>query len=69
MIICISKSDKRPVSVCESGSDCPVPGINSNAIVHELLHLKYLNHGKMFRALLTAHLGKGLHKGEDRRAS
>jgi predicted metal-dependent hydrolase len=28
------------------------------AIVHELLHLKYPNHGKMFRALEKAYLGQ-----------
>jgi predicted metal-dependent hydrolase len=27
-------------------------------IVHELLHLKVPNHGKLFRALLRAHLGQ-----------
>lgn len=27
-------------------------------IVHELLHLKVPNHGKVFRALLKAHLGQ-----------
>jgi predicted metal-dependent hydrolase len=27
-------------------------------IVHELLHLKYPNHGKMFRALLKAYTSK-----------
>lgn len=29
------------------------------AIVHELLHLKYPNHGKMFRALERAYLQQG----------
>lgn len=29
------------------------------AIVHELLHLKYPNHGKMFRALERAYLEQG----------
>jgi predicted metal-dependent hydrolase len=28
------------------------------AIVHELLHLKYPNHGKMFKSLLIYHLSK-----------
>ena len=28
-------------------------------IVHELLHLKVPNHGKLFRALLKAYLGRG----------
>ncbi|HLP79873.1 MAG TPA: M48 family metallopeptidase [Acidobacteriota bacterium] len=30
----------------------------SKVIVHELLHLRYPNHGKMFDSLLRAHLGK-----------
>lgn len=28
-------------------------------IVHELLHLRYRNHGKLFRAALKAYLAKG----------
>ncbi|PZE95221.1 M48 family metallopeptidase [Curtobacterium sp. MCBD17_008] len=27
-------------------------------IVHELLHLRYRNHGKVFKALMTAHVPK-----------
>ncbi len=34
-------------------------------IVHELLHLKYPNHGRMFKALLKAYLGSQLMKGEN----
>lgn len=35
------------------------------AIVHELLHLKVPNHGKLFRSLLRAYLGTGhLHPAE-----
>ena len=30
----------------------------AKAIVHELLHLKYPNHGKMFESLLIAYLSK-----------
>jgi hypothetical protein len=30
----------------------------AKAIVHELLHLKYSNHGKLFESLLRAHLNK-----------
>lgn len=30
----------------------------SKAIVHELLHLKYPNHGKMFRATFISYLSK-----------
>jgi hypothetical protein len=29
-------------------------------IVHELLHLRLPNHGKLFRRLLSAHLGRDL---------
>ncbi len=32
--------------------------VRANAIVHELLHLKYPNHGKMFKTLLTSYLSK-----------
>ena len=35
------------------------PEVFSEVIVHELLHLKYPNHGKMFKALLKAHLNGG----------
>ncbi len=30
----------------------------SKAIVHELLHLKYPNHGKMFQAMFISYLNK-----------
>ena len=30
----------------------------SEAIIHELLHLKYPNHGRMFRALVNAYLSR-----------
>ena len=30
----------------------------AKAIAHELLHMKYPNHGKMFSSLLVAHLSK-----------
>jgi len=30
----------------------------AKAIVHELLHLKYQNHGKMFKYLLRTHLSR-----------
>lgn len=32
-------------------------------IAEELLHLKVPNHGKLFRALLKAHVGAGPHRG------
>ncbi|MCI0330682.1 MAG: M48 family metallopeptidase [candidate division Zixibacteria bacterium] len=38
--------------------------VRSKAVVHELLHLKYPNHGKMFKSLLISHLTK---KGIDAR--
>jgi predicted metal-dependent hydrolase len=34
------------------------PDVRAKAIVHELLHLKYPNHGKMFNTLLIAYLSK-----------
>ena len=30
----------------------------AKAIVHELLHMKYPNHGKMFKTLFISHLSK-----------
>ena len=36
-------------------------GVKARAIVHELLHMKYPNHGKMFNTLLNVHLrNKGI---------
>ncbi len=32
--------------------------VRAKVIVHELLHLKYPNHGKMFKSLLRVYLGK-----------
>ena len=32
--------------------------IRAKVIVHELLHLKYSNHGKMFSSLLAAYLSR-----------
>ncbi|RLJ03185.1 MAG: hypothetical protein DRP14_05210 [Candidatus Aenigmatarchaeota archaeon] len=32
--------------------------VRAKAIVHELLHLKYPNHGKMFESLLRTYLGR-----------
>ena len=35
--------------------------VRAEAIVHELLHMKYPKHGKMFNSLLVAHLrNKGI---------
>jgi len=36
----------------------------AEVIVHELLHLKYPNHGKMFNVLLKSYLGKNGKKAE-----
>ena len=33
--------------------------VRSKAILHELLHLRYPNHGKMFRILLDVYLRRG----------
>jgi predicted metal-dependent hydrolase len=34
--------------------------MRDKVIIHELLHLKYPNHGKMFKALLNTYLEKSL---------
>jgi len=34
-------------------------GKRLEAVLHELLHLRYPNHGKMFNALLRTYLGRG----------
>jgi len=34
------------------------PRFRIEVIVHELLHLKLPNHGKLFQSLLRAHLGE-----------
>jgi predicted metal-dependent hydrolase len=47
-------------------------GFRRSVIVHELLHLKVPNHGKLFKALLRAYLGKyanGEDPSDKRRAS
>lgn len=36
----------------------------TEAIVHELLHLKVPNHGKVFKALMHAHLGEKQGRGD-----
>jgi predicted metal-dependent hydrolase len=40
------------------------PRIRNEAIIHELLHLKYPNHGRMFKALLKIYLEKSLKKSK-----
>jgi predicted metal-dependent hydrolase len=35
----------------------PAP-LRAEAVVHELLHMKVPNHGKLFKALLRAHLNR-----------
>lgn len=32
------------------------PGFQDFVIAHELLHLRYRHHGKLFKAVLTAHV-------------
>ncbi len=41
---------------------CLDPALWDYVIVHELLHLSVPNHGKLFKALLRAHLGHGLRR-------
>jgi len=36
------------------------PKVRNKVIIHELLHLKYPNHGKMFKTLLNAYFEKSL---------
>jgi len=36
-------------------------------IVHELLHMKVPNHGKLFKALLRAYLSRGVHNTRELR--
>ncbi|RLG24211.1 hypothetical protein DRN77_02875 [Methanosarcinales archaeon] len=45
--------------------------MRSEAIIHELLHLKYPNHGTMFRILVDAYLRKGTVKrsGKERNSA
>lgn len=43
--------------------------LRKKVIVHELLHLKVPNHGKLFKALLKAHLGLDEVKLPEREAS
>jgi len=38
----------------------------TRAILHELLHLKYPNHGKMFNSLLQAYLAEAVNGGKAR---
>lgn len=35
------------------------PSLRREAIIHELLHLRYKNHGKMFKEVLKAYLKQG----------
>lgn len=35
------------------------PSLRREAIIHELLHLRYKNHGKMFKEVLKAYLEQG----------
>jgi len=38
--------------------------VRFKVILHELLHLKYPNHGKMFNSLLTTYLKKNIGTGD-----
>lgn len=37
--------------------------VRHEAILHELLHLRFPNHGRMFKRLLAAYLARGLDGG------
>ena len=52
-----SCSNKGRLSFSKSLLEEP-PEERAKAIVHELLHLKYPNHGKMFKTLLISYLSK-----------
>jgi len=43
--------------------------VRLKVILHELLHLKYPNHGKMFNSLLDTYLQKNLESEEDKNGS
>jgi hypothetical protein len=53
-----SCSSKGRVTINSSILNKP-DDFRSEVIVHELLHLKYPNHGKMFKALMRSYLNKG----------
>jgi hypothetical protein len=42
-------------------------GVRFKTILHELLHLRYPNHGKMFNVLLNTYLRKGAEECKNRR--
>lgn len=50
-----SCSTRGTVTLATELADEP-PGFQDFVIVHELLHLRVRNHGKLFKALLTAHV-------------
>jgi predicted metal-dependent hydrolase len=55
-----SCSSKGRLSFSKALLEQPVE-VRAKAIVHELLHLKYPNHGKMFKSLMNSYLSnKGL---------
>ena len=45
---------------------CEPVQIRSKTIVHELLHLKYPNHGKMFNTMLKVYLDRGLESSKEK---
>ena len=62
---------KRKWASCSSGGRLPFdPSLLAQpeetklkAVLHELLHLRYPNHGRMFNLMLDAHLRKAIHGG------
>jgi predicted metal-dependent hydrolase len=63
-----SCSSKRCVSFAEALLDKPTL-FQNYVIVHELLHLRVPNHGKLFKSLLTAYLPGWRNSVEEERAT
>ena len=42
--------------------------VRFRVILHELLHLKYPNHGKMFNSLLDTYLQRNINSNEEKEA-
>jgi predicted metal-dependent hydrolase len=62
-IVCIQRMTRKWGSCSTAGTvslaldlDDQVAGFQDFVIVHELLHLKVRNHGRLFRALMSMHV-------------